>query len=79
METRAKGRARQASPLRQALAWLLGWMAALALAMALGLALAGCGVKQDPLLGPEIYEQYIPEPVVRMIIFDGDTLYDGNQ
>lgn len=30
-------------------------------------------------LEPELIEEYIPVPVVKMIIVDGDTLYDVNQ
>jgi len=41
---------------------------------------SACGLKQDPLMGPEEYQQYIPEAVVQMIItLDGDTLYLPNQ
>lgn len=52
---------------------------AVLLAIVLALSTA-CGSKQDPLMGPDQYEQYIPEPVVQMIItLDGDTLYLPNQ
>lgn len=62
------------------LAYLAWYILMLAGGFMLGLALGGCGVKRDPLLGPEMYEQYIPEPVVQVIItLDGDTLTDGNQ